>query len=245
MLLGVDFQVQENGLLTFREGILAPEPDVRRLSDATAILLDHVEPTGQPLYYMYRGVTEADKSQVFAEHGIRYDITVLVPGKIGREFVKTVGHFHPLKPDSEETYPEYYEVLQGEALYLLQKNSRSGDVEEIMTVEAKQGDKVYVPPNYGHVTVNPGDSYLVMANLVATAFSSLYEPFQVKQGAAYYCIEGENGRTEFIRNPKYHNSVGLKLVPAPNLGQPTEAVRNKGLYHAYLDNPEAFKFLAS
>ncbi|MBC7335531.1 MAG: hypothetical protein H5U01_04570, partial [Clostridia bacterium] len=130
-----------------------------------------------------------------------------------------------------------------EAFYLLQKNSRSGDVEEIIAVEAKKGDKVYVPPNYGHVTVNPGEDFLVMANLVAADFPSLYEPFRNKRGAAYYCIEDENGRTEFIRNPNYHNSVGLKLVPAPNLSQPTEVVKNKTLYQAFLDHPEAFKFL--
>ncbi|MBC7347568.1 MAG: glucose-6-phosphate isomerase [Clostridia bacterium] len=244
MLLGVDFYLQASGLLAFAEGILAPEPEVRRLADATAVLLDNVEPTGQPLYYMYRGVSHRDRAPLFDQQGIRFDLTVLVPGKIGREFVKTVGHFHALKPDAkDETFPEYYEVLSGEALYLLQKNSRSGDVEEIIAVEAKKGDKVYVPPNYGHVTVNPGEDFLVMANLVAADFPSLYEPFRNKRGAAYYCIEDENGRTEFIRNPNYHNSVGLKLVPAPNLSQPTEVVKNKTLYQAFLDHPEAFKFL--
>ncbi|MGB9885669.1 MAG: glucose-6-phosphate isomerase family protein [Moorellales bacterium] len=244
MLLGVDFHLQANGLLAFAEGILAPEPEVRRLADAIEVFLDSVEPTGQPLYYMYRGVAHADKLEIFHQYGLRYDITVLVPGKIGREFVKTVGHFHPPKPDRpEETFSEYYEVLAGEALYLLQRNSRNGDVEEIMAVEAKKGDKVYVPPNYGHITVNPGEEFLVMANLVAADFSSVYEPFRAKKGAAYYCIEGESGRTEFVRNSNYQQSVGLKLVPAPNLGQPTEAVKNKTLYQAFLEAPEAFRFL--
>jgi len=244
MLLGVDFHLQANGLLAFAEGILAPEPEVRRLADAVDVFLDNVEPTGQPLYYMYRGVAHADKIEIFHLYGLRYDITVLVPGKIGREFVKTVGHFHSPKPaNQEETFSEYYEVLAGEALYLLQKNKRDGDVEEIMAVEAKKGDKVYVLPNYGHVTVNPTEDFLVMANLVAADFPSLYEPFRIKKGAAYYCIEGETGRTEFVRNPNYRNSVGLKLVPAPNLGQPTDLVKHKGLYQAFLEAPEAFRFL--
>jgi glucose-6-phosphate isomerase len=244
MQLGVDLRLQASGLLAFAEGIIASEPEVRRLADATEVLLDNVEPTAQPLYFMYRGACHADKTDVFRLYGLRYDLTVLVPGKIGREYVKTVGHFHPPKPDNrEETFPEYYEVLAGEALYLLQKNTRDGDVEEIIAIEAKTGDKVFIPPNYGHVTVNPGEDFLVMANLVAADFDSVYEPFRAKKGAAYYCIEGETGRTEFLRNPNYHNSVGLKLVPAPNLPQPTEAVKNKSLYQAFLDAPEAFKFL--
>ncbi|MCG0278691.1 MAG: hypothetical protein L5656_09220 [Thermanaeromonas sp.] len=244
MLPGKDFTVRADGLLEFAPGIIHPEPDIRRLADALPVLYaQNIAPSDRPLYYMYRGVCWAKDEPVFVQHEIRYDITVILPGTIEGEYIKTVGHFHPLKPHSAETYPEYYEVLEGEALYLLQKNNRSGDVEEIIAVEAKKGDKVYIPPSYGHVTVNPGSGILVMANLVERNFSSLYAPFRDKRGAAYYYLQGQGEKGEFVRNPNYQNSVALKLMAAPSLPQPTPVVKGRTLYEAFLADPEAFKFL--
>lgn len=243
MLWGKDIQLAGTGQLVFAEGVLHPEPDIRRLIDLANVLYEQIPLDERPVYYMYRGVCYTGDAGLFGEYGLRYDLTVILPGLFGHEYAKTAGHFHPLIPDSEDTYTEYYEVLSGDALYLLQKNSRSGDVEEIIAVAAKKGDKVFIPSGYGHVTINPGEECLVMANLVESQFKSLYEPFQDKRGAAYYCVAGEKGKTEFIRNPNYHNSVGLKMMAAPNTAQPTEAVKNKGLYQAFVENPEAFKFL--
>ncbi|MGB9662392.1 MAG: glucose-6-phosphate isomerase family protein [Moorellaceae bacterium] len=244
MLLGKDFFLKADGLLEFAPGVVFPAPDIRRLTDALPVLYaTDIMPDDRPLYYMYRGIYFAKDEAIFVKNDIRYDITVILPGTIKGEYIKTVGHFHPLKPHSSETYPEYYEVLEGEALYLLQKNSRSGDVEEIIAVEAKKGDKVYIPPAYGHVTINPGPTPLVMANLVESHFASLYGPFREKRGAAYYYLQGPGEKGEFVKNPNYQNSVALKLVAAPNMPQPTPSVKNKSLYEAFISEPEAFKFL--
>ncbi|NLW06867.1 MAG: glucose-6-phosphate isomerase [Clostridia bacterium] len=243
MILGKHFNLQPGGLLTFADEVSAPEPDIRRLSDALPVLYADIATSDQPLYYMYRGVCLQKDQQLFEQHEIRYDLTVILAGTIGGEYIKTVGHFHPLKPHSSETYPEYYEVIDGEAIYLLQKNSRSGEVEEIMAIEAKKGDKVFIPPSYGHVTINPGSTPLVMANLVESNFSSLYAPFRDKHGAAYYYLEGEDGKRNFVKNKNYQNSVALKLLAAPSLSQPIASVKNKSLYEAFVTEPEAFKIL--
>jgi len=245
MIYGVDFKLDENGRLTFEPAIAHPEPDIRRLTDARHVLYYADLPLDErPLYYMYRGVMRPEDEDLFLQHQIRYDLTVLLPGKLGSEYYKTVGHFHPLKPGTAESYPEYYEVLEGEALYLLQQNNRSGDVAEIQAVAAQKGDKVFIPPNYGHVTINAGDSPLVMANLIERNFASLYEPFRDKRGAAYYYVEGENGRGEFIKNTNYHNSVGLKMVCAPNLEAPISFdPDHSGLYEAFIHDPSVFKIL--
>lgn len=243
MILGKDFTVEPNGLLSFAPEVSAPEPDIRRLADAIPVLYAEVTPTNQPLYYMYRGVCRKGDCELFEQHDIRYDITVILPGTIGKEYIKTVGHFHPLKPHSSETYPEYYEVIDSEAIYLLQKNNRSGEVEEIMAVEAKKGDKVFIPSGYGHVTINPSNKPLIMANLIERNFSSIYGTMKDKHGAAYYYLEGDNGKGNYIKNTNYENSVGLKLIAAPSLEQPVSAVKNKSLYEAFISEPEAFKIL--
>ncbi len=58
-------------------------------------------------------------------------------------------------PEASLHYPELYEVLKGDANYLLQRAQNEERVDEVILVKATRGDKVIIPPNYGHVTINP------------------------------------------------------------------------------------------
>ena len=59
-------------------------------------------------------------------------------------------------------------------------------VDEVILVKTTRGDKVIVPPNYGHVTKHPSEKTLKMANWVCRSFESLYEPYTQHHGGAYY-----------------------------------------------------------
>ncbi|NLC76057.1 MAG: glucose-6-phosphate isomerase [Clostridia bacterium] len=243
MYIGNEINVTENGFLTFADDIIHQEPDIRYVEDVLKVLYHRPEHFDNcPLYYIYRGVCKEEHRPLFEETNLRYDLTVILPGRIGQEYYKTVGHFHSLKPNSNETYTEYYEVLDGEALFLLQKNNRSGEPDQVMVIAAQKGDLVFIPPGFGHVTINPGEEPLVTANLVSNNLSPLYEPFADKHGAAYYYILTENDKADFVKNPHYIQSVGLELVCAPNLNQPIE-IGYKNLYQAFVDNPKQFNLL--
>ena len=102
---------------------------------------------------------------------------------MGLEFVKTYGHYHPrVNPKLRYTYPEVYEVLDGEAHYLLQRAKDEESVDDVLLVKATRGDKVIVPPNYGHVTINPLERTLKMANWVCRSFDSVYERYAKLHG---------------------------------------------------------------
>ena len=142
----------------------------------------------------------------------RFDITVIPPGTVGGEYVKTKGHYHPLSP-SGIGYPELYQVLAGEALYLLQRS----DLGDIVAVAARAGEFVLIPPGYGHVTVNAGKEELVMANLVSAGFASEYTFYEQMQGGAYYLTE--EGR--WCGTHLYPAVPPVRVIPAvevPELG---------------------------
>ncbi len=173
------------------------EPQVRRLSDMGDVIYDvdwlrsaPDEAQSEILYYMYRdlAIDRRDRSAIL-DHGLRYDITVIPPHRLGVEYVKTKGHFHPEIDDTGMSYPELYEVIHGTAHYLFQRCDE-GKVVDVVLIEATDGDKVIIPPNYGHVTINPSDKELKMANWVSRNFSSNYGPFQKCGGAAYFELVG-------------------------------------------------------
>jgi len=197
------------------------------------------------LYYMFRDVSknEKDEKQII-ERGLRYDITIIPPNTLGAEFVKTAGHYHPLLPGSQMTYPEMYEVLEGEAHYLLQCRDDDGStwkITDVIVVKAKKGDKVIIPPNYGHVTINPSKATLKMANWVARAFSSIYGPIEVKGGAAYF--ELTNG--EFIKNENYGPVPDIRFLKPEETGIKQIKRDNEVAMYELLREPEKLQFLIS
>jgi glucose-6-phosphate isomerase len=193
------------------------EPEVRRLSDMRDVVYDIDWLKTAPdtdLYYMYRdlAMSRNDRS-IILDHHLRYDITVIPPKKLGVEYVKTAGHYHPCIEGTSCTYPEVYEVLHGTAHYLLQRCD-GGRITDVVMIEAGEGDKAIIPPGYGHVTINPSNKELKMSNWVSRDFSSLYEPYKKCGGAAYF--ELADG---LVRNGRCDHIPDIRLLKPANIAK--------------------------
>ena len=180
-------------------------PDTRTVQDMGTVFYDKewlkTAKKDTILYYMYRGLKE--------KNGYRYDITVMPPEMLGKEFNKTKGHKH------NNSYGEIYMVLEGEAIYLMQKEN-NGIVEDVYAVEARKGDIAIIPAHYAHFTINPSQKELKMANWVDKNCQSDYKGIQQKQGACYfYTING------WIKNPNYTS------IPSLRFEQPQKSLPKK------------------
>jgi glucose-6-phosphate isomerase len=172
-----------------------PIPQPRTIGEIRGVLMDPACECREPLYLMYRDLARSPGDAGWLRReGLRYDITVIPARTLCGEYVKTKGHHHPPGPRGIP-YPEIYELLQGRAHFLLQTRA----VDDVRLVEARPGDRVIVPPGFGHVTINPGRETLVMANIVSTRFESDYSVYEERRGAAWYELEGG----ALVRNPRY------------------------------------------
>jgi glucose-6-phosphate isomerase, archaeal len=181
-------------------------PDVRHLEELRGMLFDKEwEKTADQnteLYFMYRILKE--------ENGLRYDITRIPAKMLGKEFVKTKGHTHA------GFYGEIYAVLEGEGFYLMQKGDGE-KIEDVCVVKAKKGDIIKVPAGYGHVTINPSDKELKMANWVKKEDKGNFSLFENNHGACYFYIEspsspaGSSGSASWIKNENYKNVPELRF----------------------------------
>jgi len=169
------------------------KPDIRHLKDMKNVVYDQewfkTAPEDLELYYMYRGLKEKDN--------LRYDITIIPPRMLGKEYVKTKGHNHPEK--------EEYIVLEGEAIFLIQDGKEI--IKDVYAVKAKKGDKVIIPPEYdGHVTINPTNQELKLANWIAKDFKHDYSVIERMKGASYfYTTDG------WIKNKNYKQVPELRF----------------------------------
>ena len=215
------------------EGELPP-PAVRTIEEMRPVLADPACASSEPLYFMYRDLARSDADRRWLHHHkLRYDLTVIPPRGLCGEFVKTKGHYHPPDP-AGVGYPEIYEVLEGEAYYLLQ----SRQLDDVVLISASRGDIVIIPPGYGHISINPSpSSTLVMANIVSTAFESEYGDYEIRHGAAYYVMSDG----DLMKNPHYPVMPPVRRMGARS-GRGTHRFWTGPLY-ALLGNEEALAFL--
>ncbi|MBI2123857.1 MAG: hypothetical protein HYU04_01290 [Candidatus Wildermuthbacteria bacterium] len=160
-------------------------------------------------YYMIRGGKE------------KRNITVWETGRVGKEYIKTYGHYHVGQLD------ETYWILQGEGIVLLQtrKKDASGnpideEIELFKAIRVKTGDSVFIPSETGHLALNTGKTWLVTADDSPVNFEEKdpvslpghadYEPVKKMRGFAYYVVE-DKGKPTLIRNPRY------KTVPEASI----------------------------
>ena len=211
-----------------------PPPAVRTVDDMRLVLADPSCSCSGPLYFMYRDLARSDADRHWLHtHNLRYDLTVIPPRDLCGEWVKTKGHYHPKNP-AGVGYPEIYEVLGGKAHYLIQ----SRDLGDIVMIRAHTGDIVIIPPEYGHISINPArDETLAMANIVSTAFESDYGEYESHHGAAYFELSGG----ELRKNPRYPDVPPVRSV-RPKSGTRDPRIFSGPLY-SLIGNAEALAFL--
>lgn len=188
------------------------KPKVRYLKEMAKVLYDKELPKKAgnfEVYYVWRGVKKYNE--------LRYDITLIPPGKLGREFVKTKGN------RNWKNFPELYQVLAGEAIFLLQKG-KGKVVEEVIAIQAEKGDWIVVPPKYAVVMINPSKKILKTGNWVSQKNKNIYWELEKMGGACYFALENprEKKKIQWIKNKNYKIVPKLKFkkskhIPPENL----------------------------
>ncbi|KKS44036.1 MAG: Glucose-6-phosphate isomerase [Candidatus Azambacteria bacterium GW2011_GWA2_42_9] len=187
-----------------------------------------------PVYRVWRRAHLKQDDKKIKAVGLRYDLTLIPPGKIGDEFVKTAGHYHL-------PYPEAYEVLLGQAYFLIQSESA------VFLVEAGPGEKFIIPPGFGHNTINVFNEPLLMANWISEKAEYDYEPYKNLHGASYYFLKN-NDLIDIIKNPNYDSFPEIKKIRTREYSE-FGIFKNLPLYSLvntldklkFLNHPEEFK----
>ncbi|MGI6017808.1 MAG: glucose-6-phosphate isomerase family protein [Marvinbryantia sp.] len=122
---------------------------------------------------------------------LAFGTSIIYPGKIGKEYYMTKGHFHTILNTAE-----VYWCLSGEG-YMVMENVAGDSIE----MQMKPGEALYVPRGYAHRTVNTGTEKLVV-----------FWTFQGDAGHDYGTIETKgyhklilekDGKPTIVENPKW------------------------------------------
>ncbi len=238
----------ETHRLIFHPPLKEVKPNIRTREEMKKVLCDPDAHAPDEFYTMYRDIHHDKDEELLRKYNVRYDITIIPPFLVGEEFNKTAGHYHP-EASPGVSYPEVYEVLHGTAHYLLQKSLPPyNKVTDVILVAAGAGDKVVIPPNYGHITINLLPKMaLVMSNYSGDGFSSIYAPYAERRGGAFYVRYGEPKDNKHLRFITYQNSK-YETPLRPTFAKSNDApffglTKDKPMYPSFFDAPDKFLFL--
>ena len=159
------------------------------------------------IYYVWRYVHLKNDAERIKAADLRYDLTLIPPGKIDCEFVKTAGHYHL-------PYQEIFEVLYGRAYFLIQSfDNNPKNIKSVFLIEAGPGEKLLIPTGYGHNMINVFNEPLLTANWVSDNAVDDYEPYKNNHGASYYFLDNNN-LIDIVKNPNYDSVPEMKKIRA-------------------------------
>ena len=233
-IAGLNVTLTPNGL-EFGKDVLPPEFEEKRYSKWSKFFKAQDLDKDISLYYIYRNVSLSSDSAVLKTHAIRYDLTLIWPGKIGYEAMHTAGHFHKTSPNKNK-YPEIYQVITGEALFLLQHP----ESRRFYTAKRGPGQYIMIPGECGHITVNASNEPLLVANVFSsTPNVTDYTTFKKHHGPAYYPISAQP--ITFQPNPAY--DPAFELIHANTVSLPDTIPSSGSLYQNAVNNPHNFDLL--
>ncbi len=124
------------------------------------------------------------------EGELGYSTTLIYPGKVGSEYFMTKGHYH-----AKGDRAELYYCLEGEGYLLMQTPEGKVNAQKMTA-----GVGAYVPPYWGHRTINTGNkTFIFLAVYPADAgydYGSIIE-----KGFAEIMVE-KDGKASLTPNPK-------------------------------------------
>lgn len=222
-------------------GLNQPTYSVRRLHDLKAVWANPIQEEDQVIYRYTSALHFQADAAVWKKANVAYGIVIFVPGTFSGEYVKSSGQFHPPVQRCNMGTPEIYTVLSGVGHFLLQKASPPFDrIDEAVLVEVQAGETFVVPPDYGHLQINPGPEPLVFSYAVMDGMKGCYDPFKKRQGAIYYEMADRGG--EYVFNTNYPDRLPLRVLRAADLCQLPE-LNDNVTYQAIRDRLSQLPFL--
>lgn len=220
--LPVAFDLKASELILGEE-LNEPSYRIRNLHDLKAVWANPIEEPDQVIYRYTSGLYFKEDASIWAKANVIYGIVIFVPGTFSGEYVKSSGQFHPPVQPCNMGTPEIYTVLSGVGHFLLQKASPPFEkVEDAVLVEVQAGETFVVPPDYGHLQINPGNEPLVFSYAVMDGMKGCYDPFKERKGAIYY----EKSDEGFVFNSNYPDELPLRVIKASDLCQLPELNEN-------------------
>ena len=187
------------------------------------------------VFRVYRTIRTIEDKEIW--DNISFDIIVIQPGNLGKEYMKTIGYYRSYAENGFR-YPEVYQVAEGYVELFLQQPSHNHErIKDALMIRAQRFDVVIIPPAYGVTLINPSEKKAIVTRIRATEVEEISEQFKKTQGECYYRLE----KDKWDFNDKYEEIPALRLGGPQNKWKSIK--RGIPIYTSFVFNPKLVRFL--
>lgn len=238
---GLDMTVHHRPLgFSYGDEITGPMPEIRQLDDIRASLRDPHCEGPQEVYAIAMDVARMQDREELKKRMLLFGVVTYAAGRLGEEPVRSQGHIHRISQHSGWSPPELYEIWQGKAIIYMQEYVED-DPGRCFAVIAGPGEKVLVPPGWGHATISADpDVPLTFGAWCDREYGFEYDAVRAHKGLAWYpLLQGNN--VIWQHNPRYIPGRLQAVTPR----QYTEfSISSAPVYQQFIEDPARFQFIS-
>lgn len=238
---GLDMTITHRPLgFSYGDDVTGPMPEIRTLDQIRPSLRNPECEGPEQVYAIAMDVARLADRQELEKRMLLFGVVTYAAGTLGEEPVRSQGHIHRISQHSGWSPPELYEIWQGKAIIYMQEYVED-DPGRCFAVLAGPGEKVLVPPGWGHATISASpDEPLTFGAWCDREYGFEYDAVRARKGLAWYpLIQGNNiiwqhnhhympGRLQMI-TPRCYREFGLTDAP---------------IYQQLIDDPARFQFIS-
>lgn len=225
---------------SYGEDVIGPVPEIRTLDQIRASLRDPGCCGPQAVYAIAMDVARLQDRDELQKRMLLFGVVTYAAGQLGDEPVRSQGHVHRISQHSGWSPPELYEIWQGKAIIYMQEYVED-DPGRCFAVIAGPGEKVLVPPGWGHATISASvDEPLTFGAWCDREYGFEYQAVRAHKGLAWYPLV-QDGHIVWQHNTHY--LPGRLQVITPRRYSEF-GITDDPIYRQFIDDPARFQFIA-
>ena len=238
---GVDMTVHSSPLgFSYGDDVTGPMPEIRTLDQIRPSLRDPQCEGPEEVYAIAMDVARMQDRAELEKRMLLFGVVTYAAGTLGEEPIRSQGHVHRISLHSGWSPPELYEIWQGKAIIYMQEYV-DDDPGRCFAVLAGPGDKVLVPPGWGHATISASpDEALTFGAWCDREYGFEYDAVRAHKGLAWYPLVQEK---QIVWQHNTHYMPGRLQVITPRQYREF-CLSDEPIYQQFIDDPARFQFIS-
>ncbi|HHT0101357.1 TPA: glucose-6-phosphate isomerase family protein [Raoultella planticola] len=238
---GLDMAIHQRPLgFSYGNDVTGPMPEIRRLDQIRASLRDPHCEGPEEVYAIAMDVARMQDREELKKRMLLFGVVTYAAGRLGEEPIRSQGHVHRISQHSGWSPPELYEIWQGKAIIYMQEYVED-DPGRCFAVIAGPGEKVLVPPGWGHATISASqDEPLTFGAWCDREYGFEYDAVRARKGLAWYPLL-QDEQIIWLHNSHYIPGRLQAITPR----QYTEfGITSAPVYQQFIDDSARFQFIS-
>ncbi|MBK4716535.1 MULTISPECIES: glucose-6-phosphate isomerase family protein [Tenebrionibacter/Tenebrionicola group] len=238
---GLDMTIMHQPLgFRYGDDVTGPMPEIRTLDQIRPSLRNPNCGGPEQVYAIAMDIARIVDREELEKRMLLFGVVAYAAGMLGEEPVRSQGHIHRISRHSGWSPPELYEIWQGNAIIYMQEWVED-DPGRCFAVLAQPGEKVLVPPGWGHAAISASiDEPLTFGAWCDREYGFEYEAIRARKGLAWYPLV--QGKQIIWQHNTRYLPARLQMITPRRYSE--FGITDEPIYQQFINDRARFQFIS-